>query len=167
MRNFKILALCGAFAMLLGGCGGSPGYQKQQIYEDPAKTAHFEALSQIGDPAVIAHAAASEIAADVGGAKPHVKVAQFAFLEEISAQGSDLIYAYSLSPGWASLKSSDRQKYLKLLTKDITENDCNAPSTRALLRSGVREVHRFFYDYPSSHLLDSQVSEEICRKAGL
>ncbi|WP_298988438.1 hypothetical protein [uncultured Campylobacter sp.] len=167
MRNFKILALCGAFVMLLGGCGGSPGYQKRQISEDPAKTARFEALSKLGSPALVAKAAASEIAADTGGAKPHVKVARFAFLGEISAQGSDLIYAYSLSPGWASLKSSDRQKYLKLLTKDITENDCNAPSTRALLRSGVREVHRFFYDYPSSHLLDLQVSEEICRKAGL
>ena len=166
MRNFKILALCGAFAMLLGGCGTAK-YQKRQVTEDPAVTARFEALSKLGSPALVAKAAASEIAADVGGTKPHVKVAQFAFLEEISAQGSDLIYAYSLSPGWASLKSSDRQKYLKLLTKDITENDCNAPSTRALLRSGVREVHRFFYDYPSSHLLDSQVSEEICRKAGL
>ena len=167
MKNFKILAAAGAFALLLCGCGGSLGYQKRQISEDPDKTARFEALSKLGSPALVSKAAASEIAADVGGAKPHVKVAQFAFLEEISAQGSDLIYAYSLSPGWASLKSSDRQTYLKFLTKDITENDCNAPSTRALLRSGVREVHRFFYNYPSSHLLDSQVSEEICRKAGL
>ena len=167
MRNFKILAAAGAFALLLCGCGGSPGYQKRQISEDPAKTAHFEALSKLGDPAVIARAAASEIATDVGGAKPHVKVAQFVFLEEISAQGGDLIYAYSLSPGWASLKSSDRQKYLKVLAKSITEHDCNAPSTRALLRNGVQQVHRFFYDYPSSHLFDSQVNEELCRKAGL
>ena len=45
MRDFKILALCGAFAMLLGGCGGSPGYQKRQISEDPAVTARFEAKS--------------------------------------------------------------------------------------------------------------------------
>jgi len=118
MRNFKILALCSAFAMLLGGCGAAK-YQKRQVTEDPAVTARFEALSKLGSPTLVAKAAASEIAADVGGAKPHVKVAQFAILEEISAQEGDLIYAYSLSPGWANLKNSDREKYLKFLQNFI------------------------------------------------
>lgn len=167
MRNFKILAAAGAFALLLCGCGGSPGYQKRQISEDPAKTARFEALSKLGEPAIVARAAASEIAADVGGAKPHVKVAQFVFLEEISAQEGDLIYAYSLSPGWANLKNSDREKYLKFLQTDLVNRSCNTPSSRILMKKGVGEVHRFFYDYPGSLLLDLKIDEEFCLKAGL
>ena len=167
MRNFKILAAAGAFALLLCGCGGSPGYQKRQISEDPAKTARFEALSKLGKPAIVARAAASEIAADVSGAKPHVKVAQFVFLEEISAQEGDLIYAYSLSPGWANLKNSDREKYLKFLQTDLVNRSCNTPSLRILMKKGVGEVHRFFYDYPGSFLLDLKIDEEFCLKAGL
>ena len=166
MRNFKILALCGAFAMLLGGCGAAK-YQKRQVTEDPAVTARFEALSKLGSPALVAKAAASEIAADVGGAKPHVKVAQFAFLEEISAQEGDLIYAYSLSPGWANLKNSDREKYLKFLQADIVNRSCNTPSSRILMKKGMGEAHRFFYDYPGSLLLDLKIDEEFCLKAGL
>ena len=167
MKNFKILTAAGAFALLLCGCGGSPGYQKRQISEDPAKTARFEALSKLGKPAIIARAAASEIAADVGGAKPHVKVAQFVFLEEISAQEGDLIYAYTLSPGWANLKNSDREKYLKFLQTDLVNRSCNTPSSRILMKKGVGEVHRFFYDYPGSFLLDLKIDEEFCLKAGL
>ena len=167
MRNFKILGAAGAFALLLCGCGGSPGYQKRHISEDPAKTARFEALSKLGEPAIVARAAASEITADVGGAKPHVKVAQFVFLEEISAQEGDLIYAYSLSPGWANLKNSDREKYLKFLQTDLVNRSCNTPSSRILMKKGVGEAHRFFYDYPGSFLLDLKIDEEFCLKAGL
>ena len=167
MKNFKILTAAGVFALLLCGCGGSPGYQKQQISEDPAKTAHFEALSQIGDPAVIARAAASEIAASNGGAKNRIKIAQYVSLEEVGAQGSDVIYNYTLSSGWANLKNSDRKKYLKFLQADIVNRSCNTPSSRILMKKGVGEVHRFFYDYPSSHLFDAAINEEFCLKAGL
>ena len=45
MRNFKILALCGAFAMLLGGCGAAK-YQKRQVTEDPAVTAQLARSQQ-------------------------------------------------------------------------------------------------------------------------
>ena len=167
MRNFKILAAAGAFALLLCGCGGSPGYQKRQISEDPAKTARFEALSKLGEPAIIARAAASEIAASNGGAKNRIKIAQYVSLEEVGAQGSDVVYNYTLSPGWANLKNSDREKYLKFLQTDLVNHSCNTPSSRILMKKGVGEAHRFFYDYPGSFLLNLKIDEEFCLKAGL
>ena len=167
MRNFKILAAAGAFALLLCGCGGSPGYQKRQISEDPAKTARFEALSKLGEPAIVARAAASEIASSNGGAKNRIKIAQYVSLEEVGAQGSDVVYNYTLSSGWANLKNSDREKYLKFLQTDLVNRSCNTPSSRILMKKGVGEVHRFFYDYPSSFLLDLKIDEEFCLKAGL
>ncbi len=166
MRNFKILALCGAFVMLLGGCGAAK-YQKRQVTEDPAVTARFEALSKLGSPALVAKAAASEIAASNGGAKNRIKIAQYVSLEEVGAQGSDVIYNYTLSSGWANLKNSDRKKYLKFLQADIVNRSCNTPSSRILMKKGVGEVHRFFYDYPSSHLFDAAINEEFCLRAGL